>query len=71
MTQYVHEIFTPCSMTANQLKEEQAASVTSYNIAPDEEMFSVRVVNTFKHERMIKSLYLLNLSFEEVITNKL
>lgn len=69
---YTHEIYTESASAAYHMVHAlKGASVQSYNIAPDTEMYVVHTVRRYGHTKMVNMLTLLNLNFEEVITNKL
>lgn len=68
---YIHEIYTESSSASHYILRALGGSVQSYNIAPDTEMFVVRVAKRYGHEKMISNLTSINVNFEEVITSKL
>lgn len=68
---YTHEIYTESASAAHYLQSSLGGSIQHYNIAPDTEMYVVGVVKRYGHSKMVANLCLLNLNFEEVITNKI
>lgn len=67
---YRHEIYTESASAARYIQRSLGGSIQSYNIAPDTEMYVVSVFKRYGHGKMIANLFMLNLNFEEVITNK-
>lgn len=70
---YQHEIYTASASDAREMASAFDGEVNSYNIAPDEEMFIVSIINRFNHKRMMSLILKVTpaYDFEEVITNKL
>lgn len=70
---YKHDIYTASASDAREMASAFDGVVNSYNIAPDEEMFTVHIINRFNHERMMSFIHKVTpaYDYEEVITNKL
>ena len=70
---FKHEIYTTSASDAREMASAFDGAVNSYNIAPDEEMFTVSIINRFNHERMMSFIHKVTpaYDYEEVITNKL
>lgn len=70
---YQHEIYTASASDAREMSSAFDGAVNSYNIAPEEEMFIVSIINRFNHKRMMSLILKVTpaYDFEEVITNKL
>lgn len=70
---FKHEIYTESASDAREMASAFDGEVDSYNIAPDEEMFTVSIINSFNHERMMSFIHKVTpaYDYEEVITNKL
>lgn len=68
---YQHEIYTESSSAARYIAKAIGGDTQSYNIAPDTEMYLVTACKRYGHEKMINNLNMINVNYEEVITNKL
>lgn len=70
---FKHEIYTASASDAREMTIAFDGAVNSYNIAPDEEMFIVSIINRFNHGRMMSFINKVTpaYDYEEVITNKL
>lgn len=68
---YTHEIYTESPSAARYMARSLRGSIQSYNIAPDTEMYVVSTVTRYGHAKMVANLSVMNLNFDEVITNKL
>lgn len=54
---FKHEIYTASASDAREMASAFDGAVDSYNIAPDEEMFTVSIINRFNHERMMSFIH--------------
>lgn len=68
---YQHEIYTESAIAARYITKAIGGHIQSYNIAPDTEMYTVTICKRYGHEKMISNLNMINVNYEEVITNKL
>ena len=70
---YKHEIYTASASDAREMASAFDGAVNSYNIAPDEEMFTVSTINRFNHERMMSFIHKVTpaYDYDEVITTNL